>query len=312
LLKWIYGLDRDDQAVAVVHIHGLHSNPRGVVLTDDDYTERYIRSEQASRNLHILFATKRIVFAGFSLGDPELTYLLRLVKGSMGSQLGPRHFAILALNQAEQIELLERQRLNHLYGIQPVYYALDDTHSGLENLIGKLRERLEGGERVPECPSRAPDAAGAGRGIGFAPKEAPGPSPAAQVAPESAVIEKTQQIDPDDPEKGRWGGQPENNHRRLSATVREIEGKKGWFEIELVVQSTDQAVHPLSGYVRFHLHPTFVPPVRQVEVDSHGVARMTRWGYGAFTVGVEADQGSTTLELDLAKLEGAPKDFREN
>jgi prokaryotic YEATS domain/SIR2-like domain len=287
------------------------------VLTDDDYTERYIRSEQTARNLHILFATKRIVFVGFSLGDPELTYLLRLVKGSMGSQLGPRHFAILALNEAEQIELLERQRLNHLYGIQPVYYALDDTHTGLENIIGELRARQDGVERAPGSPPRVGSAAGATRGIGPAAKKAPrkkapGPSLAAKPALESAVIETSQRIDPDDPLKGRWGGRPENNYRRLSATVTEVEGRKGWFEIELVVQSTDQALHPLSGYVRFHLHPTFVPAVCQVEVDSQGVARMTRWGYGAFTVGVEADQGKTTLELDLSKLEGAPREFREN
>jgi hypothetical protein len=47
-------------------------------------------------------------------------------------------------------------------------------------------------------------------------------------------------------------------------------------------------------------------------VGKDGVARMTRWAYGAFAVGVEADDGQTRLELDLATLQGAPSRFREN
>jgi hypothetical protein len=36
--------------------------------------------------------------------------------------------------------------------------------------------------------------------------------------------------------------------------------------------------------------------------------KLTAWG--AFTVGVLADEGRTKLELDLSELEDAPEDFR--
>src|SRR6059036_633347 len=43
-----------------------------------------------------------------------------------------------------------------------------------------------------------------------------------------------------------------------------------------------------------------------------GVARLRVVAYGAFTVGVEADEGKTQLELDLAELPKVPKAFRES
>src|SRR5262249_22229950 len=62
---------------------------------------------------------------------------------------------------------------------------------------------------------------------------------------------------PDDPQKGRWGGRPQSNHRRLTAKVTRDTEDEDWFEIVLEVRSTDPAKHELKGEVRFHLHDTF-------------------------------------------------------
>lgn len=65
----------------------------------------------------------------------------------------------------------------------------------------------------------------------------------------------------------------------------------------------------MSGSVKFHLHPTFRPPVREVDVvDGQATLRLT--AFGAFTVGVETDGGSNSLELDLALDPSFPELFR--
>jgi cellulose biosynthesis protein BcsQ len=111
-------------------------------------------------------------------------------------------------------------------------------------------------------------------------------------------------FDPDDPEKGRWGGRAADRGRALSATVEEV--VKGWYAITLEVRSTSG---PLDGEVVFHVHPTFTVPVQRVPVVD-GRAALELFGFGAFTCGAEVDGGRTTLELDLALDPSLPPAFR--
>jgi hypothetical protein len=113
-------------------------------------------------------------------------------------------------------------------------------------------------------------------------------------------------IDPDDPQKGRWGGQSRRFGRELRASGREL--SPGWFEIDLVVATLNGP--PLTGSVQFHLHPTFAKPTVAVDAED-GQATFTLTTYGAFTVGAVADDGRTTLELDLSAVEQLPKEFRD-
>ncbi len=111
----------------------------------------------------------------------------------------------------------------------------------------------------------------------------------------------------DDPQKGRWGGRSKVNCRILSAKVKEL--SKHWFAVDLKVTGTMR--RPLAGTVKFHLHDSF-PEQEEVVKVVNGSATLKLQCYGAFTVGVEADRGTTQLELDLAHLKGAPKIFRES
>jgi hypothetical protein len=116
-------------------------------------------------------------------------------------------------------------------------------------------------------------------------------------------------ISSDDPQKGRWGAQAGANGRRLSATVTPVPTAPEWFHVQLEVTSTDNN-RPLAGDVIFHLHPTFDPSDRTVSVQNN-MALLEIDAYGAFTVGAEADNGQTRLELDLATLPDAPASFRQ-
>jgi hypothetical protein len=119
---------------------------------------------------------------------------------------------------------------------------------------------------------------------------------------------KKKNLNPDDPQKGRWGGRAESNGLLLRAKV-EATGDEDWFDIELGVCVTGQRT--LSGQVVFHLHDTFENDRIEVPVKDNSAVWRTQ-GWGAFTVGAEADEGRTRLELDLSKIEAAPKRFREN
>ena len=114
-------------------------------------------------------------------------------------------------------------------------------------------------------------------------------------------------VDPDDPQRGQWGGKSQDRDRVLSATVREV--SRDWFEIELSVASTTRA--PLTSPVTFHLHPTFPQQVRTVDpVNGRATLKLGAWG--AFTVGAETDNGQTRLELNLATAPGDfPQAFRD-
>jgi hypothetical protein len=65
----------------------------------------------------------------------------------------------------------------------------------------------------------------------------------------------------------------------------------------------------VQGHVQFYLHPTFANwrPVVPV-VD--GRAHLSVLSWGAFTVGVLADNGATRLELDLSTLPEADEPWR--
>jgi len=96
-----------------------------------------------------------------------------------------------------------------------------------------------------------------------------------------------------DPLRGAFGAESTRGGRALSATF------DADYRVTLRVQKTARGL-PLSGAVRFHLHPMLPNPVRDVPVKD-GVAELTVTAPMAFTVGAEADGGATPLEIDLAR-----------
>ncbi|AWO00998.1 hypothetical protein DLD77_04430 [Chitinophaga alhagiae] len=117
--------------------------------------------------------------------------------------------------------------------------------------------------------------------------------------------------DPNDPQKGRFGGKPERNGRRLTARVA-ASAIPGFYNVELRVESTDPQ-KPLNAPVIFYIHDSFTPSVYTVKPEEfeNGVAVDNEiLSYGAFTAGVMADNGDTLLELDLSEDSKFPKEFR--
>lgn len=122
--------------------------------------------------------------------------------------------------------------------------------------------------------------------------------------------EQASEVSSADPWKGRFGGEAVRDGRQLHADVSPLSGTSDIFRIHLAVTSTDPVKRPLRGAVQFFLHPTFANNTPVVKVSPAGTAELTLNAWGAFTVGVIADDGATRLELDLAQLPTAPHEFR--
>ncbi len=134
-----------------------------------------------------------------------------------------------------------------------------------------------------------------------------------EMKPEAERNLKLKNIEPslvnDDPQKNQWGGKPESNGRKLSATVVKHDWLPGLYKLTLIIKSTF-VTNPLTGIVKFHLHPTFKNANPEIYVIN-GVAKLELIAWGAFTIGAEADNGKTKLELDLAKLPSVDSEFKQ-
>jgi hypothetical protein len=162
-------------------------------------------------------------------------------------------------------------------------------------------QRIEGIARDARTIAQNAQTSAIGTGTGKNTEEKP-----QAIAPESISPGTAR----NDPWKGPFGGKEIANHRRLEAQVSRIAGASDLFSIRLCVSSTHPTLDPLRGVVQFFLHPTFKNDRPIVTVNSNGIAELKLTAWGAFTVGVLADEGRTKLELDLSELEDAPEDFR--
>jgi MinD-like ATPase involved in chromosome partitioning or flagellar assembly len=100
-----------------------------------------------------------------------------------------------------------------------------------------------------------------------------------------------------DPHHGAFGGASTRRGRTLSAHFADA------FHVTLRVRATPRGL-PLAGSVRFHLHPMLPNPVRDVPVKD-GAAELELALPVPFTVGAEADDGKTPLELYVVKEKSA-------
>ncbi len=125
----------------VLHLHGVHDHPERVVLAASDYRERYgdfIAEDLDGRPVHrtldvmlrkvvwTLLVTYPTLFVGFSLNDPALRHILRVISADFqrGRSLG--HFAITGADSEEE----ERKRTLEWkeYGITPVFFRIVRSH----------------------------------------------------------------------------------------------------------------------------------------------------------------------------------------
>jgi hypothetical protein len=289
LSQFLIGLSGSTGPRTVVHLHGRHDRAKEAVLTESSYVERYIKSDDARRKLLAIFMTHPVVFIGFSMTDPDFSNLMREVTARLRTD-PPCHYALLGYGSEPERDVY-RERMRGKFGVEPVFfsYAKSETDKFANLLL--LLQALS--------PRTGPR------------KTRPGPGPRKRMPPPPPGKEPTSAAtsDPNDPEKNQWGGLAEIPGRRLSVVPRPGGLRSATQKFDLVVESLP-GLPPLEGDVTFHLHPTFSEPVMVVAAKDGRAVLDDCEAYGAFTVGVSADQGRTRLELDLAMQPHLPDWFR--
>jgi hypothetical protein len=128
------------------------------------------------------------------------------------------------------------------------------------------------------------------------------PKPPALIVPERMKKRRR-----DDQWKGRFGGLSKNQGYELTADFRKAGSDT--VDILLKVIAPEGEVSDLER-VDFYLHQSFDPDIMPAAFEN-GVAQLSRWAWGGFTVGAWIPSKGVELELDLAELPNAPRIIRE-
>lgn len=192
--------------VHCLHLHGLvpvdgfvdDTVKQSFVFTEQEYQQRYLRSDEDRSKLFIVLTSNVMLFIGSSLTDLDLMGVLREVKAKLGYR-GHRHYAILAEPAAgDEPADRKRDRLRLKYGVECVYFRNDDGRfAGLPALLRFLRKACDEPGQLP-LPDKL-----------------------------SSTIQ-------DDPHKGRFGMSPSRNRFQASIQPHKFDGQR--LSLDVVVR----------------------------------------------------------------------------
>lgn len=157
----------------IAHLHGHIERRRSIVLSESEYRTHYGIDERSPDLMNLvrkflwtIFATRPVVFVGFSMTDPYLTRMLEMVQTDFWSLNRQIHYAIFSIEDD-----YDPSRVDHLkgkYGVASVFYEkLDETHSGLDNLVFEIEQLC-----LPSNPIEEKNQS---------PQQAPSPPPVAEI-----------------------------------------------------------------------------------------------------------------------------------
>ena len=138
----------------VAYLHGRYDDTENIILTWTDYQKAYDgtskRGDTQSNPLPVtrhrflawsLFATRRMVFFGFSMRDNYVRALLERVADDLWEWDDPPHFVVAPLDEEGLARTQQDEAHFQRYGLQVVYYDNQDgTHRNLESLLEEAAE----------------------------------------------------------------------------------------------------------------------------------------------------------------------------
>lgn len=182
--------------VHCLHLHGVvpvdgfvdNAPSQSFVFTEQEYQQRYLRSDEDRSKLFIMLTSNVMLFIGSSLTDLDLMGVLREVKAKLGYR-GHRHYAILAEPPpSDEPADRKRDRLRLKYGVECVYFRNDDgKFAGLPAILRFLRQAFDETGRLP-------------------------------------MPDNLRSSIQDDPHKGRWGMSPNRNRFQASIQAHKFDG----------------------------------------------------------------------------------------
>lgn len=148
--EFLLSLDHKRYFRRIAHLHGRYDYPAGLILTRSDYERAYDNVPTAPpgtptwswhrKILWAILATRRVVFVGFSMDDPYLGEMLRLVSDDLWRRTDDIHVAIMPLRDDDPkltpTGAKQRARVLKEEGVNVVFYeSFRNDHRGLEELM---------------------------------------------------------------------------------------------------------------------------------------------------------------------------------
>ena len=109
----------------LVYLHGHVREPQGIVLTNDDYQDHYLKTSQHTHAWHAT-APFSLFFVGYGLQDKELKTCLEKNKVLLGTNNGS-HFALMPAPPDTNPAILNLELMDlRSKGIEPIFYPVEN------------------------------------------------------------------------------------------------------------------------------------------------------------------------------------------
>ena len=187
--EFFLSLDSNQHPKQVIHLHGYFEEPKNIILSTTEYEKAYglkpekgeegnkpsaetttangplktEKEEEGNRvwSLHrkllwAILATRRLVWIGFSMNDPYLKAMLKIVNSDLWGWGAPFHYAIMGIKEekADSSKKLA-ESLKEDYGIEVVFYEYSNRdHSALNKIISEIYEKFRNKQKRKEAAER--------------------------------------------------------------------------------------------------------------------------------------------------------------
>lgn len=177
ILEFLMSLNDHSGQKGILHLHGSCDRPESIILSKTEYESKYgfklrqptntifeaIKQNEIDEaqftellkdygivwTMHrklmwSLFATRRLIFIGFSLSDPYFNKMLEFVSNDLHTFDYEMHFLILRVKTTEEKEraLAKAKSLKKKFGIETVFYEENDNNTGLENFVFEVEKEI--------------------------------------------------------------------------------------------------------------------------------------------------------------------------
>lgn len=166
---FLRGLNDEKEPNEVLHIHGLYSNPKNIILTDEDYQTRYVpqpkldeyrnQTGEVQQSFHrdVLYGLGSyypFFFVGFGFTDDYFVDVLSILQKDFQLGFDMVHFATTPFTEPSDLE--KTQEKFKKMGVMPLFYYVPpkkenepEDHSTLKSLISELKQAVKGDRKEP-------------------------------------------------------------------------------------------------------------------------------------------------------------------
>jgi hypothetical protein len=184
IFEFLVSLNGGPVPKRIFHIHGVCHQKDSIVLSESEYRSKYgfkLRQPPATifeaiqlngmtqqqfldalndyglvwtihrKILWSLFATRRLIFIGFSLNDPYFNKMLEFVSKDLHTYDYEMHFLVLRVSSYQEKDraYAKAKQLKQQFGIETILFEENESNTGLENFVFELEGAVIG-ETVPE------------------------------------------------------------------------------------------------------------------------------------------------------------------